>query len=160
MREPVRRPVADAMPVDRPVQRKSLHLGSVLADTEGMAGGTVKQGTSPLGQAHEEARADARVRSPAALRVAATMLADVLALVAASVVASRVAVTFQSAPVLRRLFSAFPAAAHGGVLTLIALIPWWLFVLYAFGLYREPSRSIGGCEPGRCPQGAHCAHGR
>ena len=27
---------------------------------------------------------------------------------------------------------------------MIALIPWWLFVLYAFGLYREPSRSIGG----------------
>jgi len=143
MREPVRRPVADPMPVDRPVQRKPLYLSSVLADTKGMAGGTVKQGTL-LGQAHEEARLDVQVRSPGPSRVVATMLADVLALAVTSVVASRAAVAFESVPGLRRMFSAFPAAAHGGVLTLIALIPWWLFVLYAFGLYREPSRSIGG----------------
>ena len=144
MRERVRRPLADPIPVDRPIQRTPLHLGSVLADTEGMAGGTVKQGTSPLGQAHEEVRAAARVRSPAGLRVTATLLADALALAAVSVLVSRVAVDFQTVPGLGRLFSAFPTAAHEDVLTLVALIPWWLFVLYAFGLYREPSRSIGG----------------
>jgi exopolysaccharide biosynthesis polyprenyl glycosylphosphotransferase len=43
-----------------------------------------------------------------------------------------------------RLSGPFETAAAAGALWFIALVPFWLAALWAFGLYREPGQSIGG----------------
>ena len=85
-----------------------------------------------------------RTTRPAKLRVAATLCADVAAIVADSLLAVWVAGAFDNVPVISRLIVPFESDPHGGTLTFILLTPFWLAALWAFGLYREPGRSIGG----------------
>src|SRR5665811_2302175 len=84
-----------------------------------------------------------RTMRPAKLRVAATLTADAVALVAASLLAVWVAGSFGGVPIISRLVTPFEFGSRGGTLTFIALTPFWLAALWAFGLYREPARSIG-----------------
>jgi exopolysaccharide biosynthesis polyprenyl glycosylphosphotransferase len=76
--------------------------------------------------------------------VAATLTADAVALVAASLLAVWVAGSFDDVPILSRLITPFEFDPRGGILTFVLLTPFWLAALWAFGLYREPARSIGG----------------
>ncbi|MEZ5125372.1 MAG: sugar transferase [Thermoleophilia bacterium] len=85
-------------------------------------------------------------RRPSRLRIVATLGADVLGVVLASVLAVSVADALASAPLVERFVAPFSAPVPGGILTLLALIPYWIAVLWAFGLYQEPGRSIGGAS--------------
>ena len=96
-----------------------------------------------IGAPSESWRAE-RQRTPGSMRVGATVASDSLALVGSALAAVALAAALEQAPVFERLYSAFPAAATGHVLLFVALLPYWLFMLYAFGLYRESGRSIGG----------------
>jgi exopolysaccharide biosynthesis polyprenyl glycosylphosphotransferase len=81
---------------------------------------------------------------PSRLRVGTTLIADELAILAASLLAVWVAGAFDNVPLISRLIVPFAADPHGGTLLFILLTPFWLAALWAFGLYREPGRSIGG----------------
>ena len=87
-----------------------------------------------------------RTRRPSKVRVAATLTADAVALVAASLLAVWVAGSFDDVPIVSRLVTPFELDPHGGTLTFVLLTPFWLAALWAFGLYREPGRSIGGAN--------------
>jgi exopolysaccharide biosynthesis polyprenyl glycosylphosphotransferase len=76
--------------------------------------------------------------------VAATLAADAVALVAASLLAVWAAGSFDDVPVISRLIRPFEFDPRGGIWTFVLLTPFWLAALWAFGLYREPGRSIGG----------------
>jgi exopolysaccharide biosynthesis polyprenyl glycosylphosphotransferase len=91
------------------------------------------------------ARHPARRHRPSYLRVAATLTADAVAVVVSSFLAAWLSSAFGDAWLVDRLngpFAHSPAAA--GALLLILSTPYWLAALWAFGLYREPGRSIGG----------------
>lgn len=81
---------------------------------------------------------------PTKVRVAATLSADVVTIVAASLLAVWVAGAFGDVPVISRVIVPFKSDPYGGTLTFILLTPFWIAALWAFGLYREPARSIGG----------------
>jgi len=86
----------------------------------------------------------ARTTRPSRLRVWSTLLADEVAIIAASLLAVWVAGAFDDVLLISRLIVPFDADPHGGTLVFILLTPFWLGALWAFGLYREPGRSIGG----------------
>ena len=67
-----------------------------------------------------------------------------MAVLAASALAVWVAGAFDDVPVVSRLISPFEYDPHGGILLFMLFTPYWLAVLWAFGLYREPGRSVGG----------------
>jgi len=81
---------------------------------------------------------------PCRLRVGTTLIADEVAIVVASLLAVWVAGAFDDVPVISRLIVPFETDPHGGALVFLLLTPFWLAALWAFGLYREPGRSIGG----------------
>ena len=83
-------------------------------------------------------------RSPSRLRVATTLTADAVALVASAMLAGWVGAALADALVLDRLFASFGADPRGGIVVFVLTTPYWLAALWAFGLYREPGRSIGG----------------
>src|SRR5450759_4266076 len=117
-----------------------------VADTADVADGTLKgESTQYAGRASRPAIAE-RVRTtrPSKLRVGATLCVDVIAILAASLLAVWVAGAFDNVPVISRLIVPFESDPHGGTLTFILLTPFWLATLWAFGLYREPGRNIGG----------------
>jgi exopolysaccharide biosynthesis polyprenyl glycosylphosphotransferase len=87
-------------------------------------------------------------RRPSWLRVVATLSADVVALAVASSLAAIVASGFDDLPLLHRLNGSFESDPTSGFLLFALLTPYWLVALWAFGLYREPSRSIGGFNLG------------
>ena len=126
---------------DRPIV-----LSRHVADAVDVANGTLR------GESRRYARGEAqgtvaegvKTIRPAKLRVAATLSADVVAIVAASLLAVWAAGAFDDVPVISRLIVPFEADPHGGTLVFILLTPFWLAALWAFGLYREPGRSIGG----------------
>ena len=91
--------------------------------------------------AHEE---DVRTHRPSSLRVAATLVADTVALVGSSILAVWVALELHHLPLLGALNGSFEGRPGAGALLLVVLTPYWLAALWAFGLYREPGRSIGG----------------
>ncbi len=91
---------------------------------------------------HDAERAAAR--DPGRLRVIATLGADLVALVLAAFLASWAADAFDDVVIVGRLFAPFSDDVRTGVDLLILFIPYWFFVLYVFGLYRQPGRSIGG----------------
>jgi hypothetical protein len=82
--------------------------------------------------------------SPASARVAATVAADVLSLATASLVTGGAMVALGHVPGIRRLFEVFPSDGSTSMLLLLTLVPYWLFLLYAFGLYRASGASIRG----------------
>ena len=94
-----------------------------------------------------------RTRRPLTLRVAATLVADALALAIASLLAARVASLFDDIPVLSGLSGPFEHDPISGLLLFVCLTPFWLAALWAFGLYREPGRSIGGFNLGEALNG-------
>jgi exopolysaccharide biosynthesis polyprenyl glycosylphosphotransferase len=111
-----------------------------------MAGGSVKEKAAyvvaqpavPALEGEEAAFA------PAGRRVFVTVLADVVAILVADLLTIGITRWLTEAPSAGRVFGQFDVGPNGGALTVLLLIPWWLFVLYAFGLYRQAQRSIGG----------------
>ena len=83
-------------------------------------------------------------RDPRRLRVLATLGADLVALVLAAFVAAWAADAFDDVALVGRLLGPFSEEVQGGVGLLVSLIPYWIFVLYVFGQYRQPGSSIGG----------------
>ncbi len=99
---------------------------------------------------HEE---DTRKHRPSSLRVVATLVADTAALVGSSILAVWVALELHHLPLLGALNGSFEGRPGAGAMLLIALTPYWLAALWAFGLYREPGRSIGGFNLGESLNG-------
>jgi len=125
---------------DRP-----LVLPPSIAGTPDAAGGARRrEGTRYAGRETRSAIAVSGRTRPSRLRVATTLIADEAAILAASILAVWVAGAFANVPVISRLIVPFDADPHGGTLMFILLTPFWLAALWAFGLYREPGRSIGG----------------
>ena len=126
---------------DRPIV-----LSHHAADAMDVANGTLSSESRRYarGEAQGTVAEGVRTIRPAKLRVAATLSADVVAIVAASLLAVWAAGAFDDVPVISRLIVPFEADPHGGTVTFILLTPFWLAALWAFGLYREPGRSIGG----------------
>jgi len=130
------------------LQRDERPLASPLgvADTADVAEGT-RRGESRQYAGRESRPAiteSARTTRPAKLRVAAALAADAVTLVAASLLAVWIAGSFDGVPIISRLITPVEFDARGGTLTFIFLTPFWFAALWAFGLYREPARSIGG----------------
>jgi exopolysaccharide biosynthesis polyprenyl glycosylphosphotransferase len=85
-----------------------------------------------------------RTRRPSTLRVAATLIADTTAVVVSTALAVWLTLELHHLPLLADLRGSFQDRPLTGLLVLLALTPYWLAALWAFGLYREPGRSIGG----------------
>jgi exopolysaccharide biosynthesis polyprenyl glycosylphosphotransferase len=97
---------------------------------------------------HTEHTAAARARRPSDLRVVATVTCDVVALVLSAVLAVWVAMALDDVPILHRLDGTFDNDPRVGVILLVCLTPYWLGALWAYGMYREPARSVGGFNLG------------
>jgi exopolysaccharide biosynthesis polyprenyl glycosylphosphotransferase len=124
---------------DRPIV-----LSSSVADAVNVANGTLRgERKRYAGREVDVAIARGRTR-PSRLRVGTTMIADEIAIVVASLLAVWVAGAFDNVPLISRLIVPFDTDPHGGTLVFILLTPFWLTALWAFGLYREPGRSVGG----------------
>ncbi len=100
------------------------------------------------GAYEERGETRATTRRASTLRVAATVSADAVGLLAASVLAVWTVAQFADVPLIRQLHGAFESDTSGGVLLFALLTPYWLAALWAYGLYREPGRSIGGYNLG------------
>jgi len=125
---------------DRPIV-----LSSSVADAADVANGTLRrEGTRYVELEASSAIPGSGRTRPSRLRVGTTLIADEVAIVAASLLAVWVAGAFDDVPVISRLTVPFELHPHGGTLMFILLTPFWLAALWAFGLYREPGRSIGG----------------
>ena len=120
-----------------------------------MGNGTLRESSTYYAERATRAgiAGNVRTRRPSRMRVAATLTADALALVAASLLAVWVAGSFDTVPVVSRLVTPFELDPHDGTLTFLLLTPFWLAALWAFGLYREPGRSIGGASMSETPHG-------
>jgi len=114
-----------------------------VADTVNVGERTLHNELAARRAARARAQAVER-RRPAWLRQAATVAADAIALAFSAFVAVWAVEALETAPLVGRLFSAFPSAAVPSLWLLLALTPVWVVMLYVFGLYREPGRSIGG----------------
>jgi exopolysaccharide biosynthesis polyprenyl glycosylphosphotransferase len=120
-----------------------------------MANGTLEQSGARRASGAAESRhgAGMRTRRPSKLRVAATLSADAVAMVASSVLAVWLVAEFDHVELLSRLQGPFETDPTGGFLLMALLTPYWLAALWAFGLYREPGRSIGGFNLGEALNG-------
>jgi len=127
-------------PDERPILVTSSVVDTTRVDKVTITG----QGSAHAGREPSPAMAVSGRTRPSRLRAAATLSADIVAIVAASLLAVWVAGAFDDVPVISRLTIPFESDPHGGILTFILLTPFWLAALWAFGLYREPGRSIGG----------------
>jgi exopolysaccharide biosynthesis polyprenyl glycosylphosphotransferase len=104
-------------------------------------------------RAAQAAPATRVIKRPAKLRIAVTVAADGVGLLLASLLALWVTEALVRLPVIERLVVPFSGQVGGGVFMFLALIPYWLAALWAFGLYREPGRSIGGANLGETLNG-------
>ena len=111
-----------------------------------MSTGTFKDdGTGFTGLGLLEAGGEqVRERHPGYLRVVTTVTADTVALVAAAMLAGWIGEFLSDAPLVHHIFTDFDATPRGGMVGFLLLTPYWLAALWAFGLYREAGRSIGG----------------
>src|SRR5665647_981322 len=130
------------------LDERSLVSSPGVADTADVADGTLRgESRQDAGRESRPAITErARTTRPAKLRVAATVSADVVGIVAASLLAVWIAGSFDGVPIMSRLITPFEFDPRGGTLVFILLTPFWLAALWAFGLYREPARSIGGAN--------------
>ena len=92
--------------------------------------------------------------SPGAARVAVTVAADAVALALSAVISQGLIYLSHEVPGVRRMFVAFPQHSLNDVLLLLALMPYWLFILYVFGLYKAPASSIRGSSINDAARGA------
>jgi exopolysaccharide biosynthesis polyprenyl glycosylphosphotransferase len=112
-----------------------------------MANGTIEDWAPEIRSKADEKAVRESMKSsssPAAARVAATVAADVISLVAAALITAGLMVALTHAPGIRRLFEAFPSDGSTSLILLLTLVPYWLFLLYTFGLYRASGSSIRG----------------
>ena len=96
-----------------------------------------------LGRDTAGAAAPAHV-SPFRRRVAAALVSDVSAVTFASLVSVQLTRALDGVPVAGRLVRPFEVEPSLGVYAFLLLVPFWIAALWAFGLYREPGRSLGG----------------
>ena len=82
--------------------------------------------------------------NPFKRRVAAALVSDVVAVAAASLLAVQLTRALDAVPVAGRVVRSFEVEPSLGAYTFLLLIPLWIAALWAFGLYREPGRSLGG----------------
>ena len=127
------------------VDNRPIELSTRVVHAVDVANGTLRREDTrySVREPSSAVAVSARTR-PSRLRVGTTLIADELAIIAASLLAVWVAGAFDDVPVMSRLIVPFDADPHGGTLVFIVLTPFWLAALWAFGLYREPGRSIGG----------------
>jgi exopolysaccharide biosynthesis polyprenyl glycosylphosphotransferase len=112
-----------------------------------MANGTLDNWAPDIGPASKSAmngRQQQTASSPSASRTAVIVAADAIALGIAAFATGVVVSLLDDAPGIRRLFLAFPSDGISDVLFFITLVPYWLFVLYLFGLYKAPASSLRG----------------
>jgi exopolysaccharide biosynthesis polyprenyl glycosylphosphotransferase len=112
-----------------------------------MANGTAKDWAPEIRPDADEKLVRQSVKnssSPAAARVAVTVAADVLSLVATAVITGGLIVALGHVPGIRRLMEVYPSNGSTGMILLLTMVPYWLFLLYAFGLYRASGSSIRG----------------
>ena len=129
-------PQLDDYPIGKP---------RVASDTGRVANGTLREEhRRHAAAAARPATASSSRTRPSRLRVGTTLIADEVAILAASLLSVWVAATFDDMPVLSRLITPFEYDPRGGAWVFILLTPYWLAALWAFGLYREPGRSVGG----------------
>jgi exopolysaccharide biosynthesis polyprenyl glycosylphosphotransferase len=118
-----------------------------VADTVNMQNQTLEQRrarhtpSTAAAATHDD---DVRTRRPSSLRVVATLIADIIALVASSILGVWMALELHHAPFIAELNGSFAGRPGAAAMSLVVLTPYWLAALWAFGLYREPGRSIGG----------------
>jgi exopolysaccharide biosynthesis polyprenyl glycosylphosphotransferase len=128
------------------IDDRTLRSDACVVDAANVSNGTIRDddaGCDPLG-IPEVAGEHVRERHPGYLRVVTTITADAIALVAAAILAGWIGDAFSNAPLIHRVFAAFDADPRGGVTVFLVFTPYWLAALWAFGLYREAGRSIGG----------------
>ena len=109
----------------------------------GRGRGAESEARSRPGAAPRRARA-----APSKRRVVATVAADAVALLTSALLAVWIAARFDDLPVLRKIDGAFESDPKRGLILLVLLTPYCVAALWAFGLYREPARSIGGFNLG------------
>jgi exopolysaccharide biosynthesis polyprenyl glycosylphosphotransferase len=134
---------------------RTLMLPARVADEDYVGNGIVEQ--RPARRAGHVAKASAKgglsTRRPSKLRVGATVMADAIALVVSAILAAIAIDLLADAPLFHRLFSPFASETRAGIVFFVCLMPFWLAALWAFGLYREPGRSIGGFNLGEALSG-------
>ena len=112
-----------------------------------MANGTVEDWAPDISSQSQEKAVPEGMRrsaSPAAARIAATVAADVLSLTITALTSAALMVALAQAPGIRRLLEIYPSDGLSSMILLLTLVPYWLFLLYAFGLYRASGASIRG----------------
>ncbi len=125
----------------------SLMLPENVADTGDMAIGASRDEQADHAGGGARSVAGGREwagRNPARLRVLVTVGADAVAVAIASALSVWLAGALDGLPVLGRLTAPFEAEPLGGAFLFILLTPVWLAALWAFGMYRDPGRSIAG----------------
>lgn len=91
--------------------------------------------------------------SPGGVRVAVTVAADAVALLVSAAIAQGLISLAHIVPGVDRLFVTFPSNDIDDVLLTLALIPYWLVILYVFGLYKAPGSSIRGTSTSDAARG-------
>lgn len=121
------------------MESEPLLFGADVADVGYMSDGTLRS-VDTYGELAAQAAAleHTVTKRPAKLRIAATVGADTLGILVASSLAVWVADALIGVPVVERLVSPFSEIMGGSVLMFVALVPYWLAALWAFGLYRSP----------------------
>ncbi len=133
----------------------SLEVSQSVADVENMGDTTLTERRAERLDRGSRAAgvADGARRRPSSLRVAATLAADAVALAVSALLVALIAVSLGSVGVIDRLSGPFVTEPGTGLLLFLGLVPYWIAVLWVFGLYREPGRSIGGFNLGEALSG-------
>ena len=80
---------------------------------------------------------------PSGRRVAVTVGADVVALLASVIAAAALLPRLAGISPFSLVLEGF-ADTGPGLAAMVAIVPWTIFVMYGYGLYRSSARSIGG----------------